>query len=80
MGHVVLYCIAMVWKTSDLGLIGKTFNKLTILEPTESHGGKQYFWCRCECGVELEICGTLVKKRQEEVMQCLPETNRYKDN
>jgi hypothetical protein len=38
-----------------LDITGKKFGKLTAISKAPSRGGKTYWLCRCDCGVEKEI-------------------------
>ena len=50
-------------KTIDL--TGQRFDKLTVLRKSERKGKNSYWICRCDCGVEKEICTTALKRGQK---------------
>lgn len=48
-----------------IDLKGKRFGKLTVLHKSDRKGKNSYWLCRCDCGVEKEICATALRRGQK---------------
>lgn len=49
----------------NIDLTGKKYGKLTVLRKSDKKGKNSYWICRCDCGVEKEICATALKHGQK---------------
>ena len=47
-----------------IDLTGQRFGKLIVLKKADRKGKNSYWICRCDCGVEKEICATALKHGQ----------------
>lgn len=48
-----------------IDLTGQRFGKLTVLKKADRKGKNSYWICRCDCGVEKEICATALRNGQK---------------
>lgn len=65
----------------EINLIGKKFNRLTVIEYDHSAKGHKYYKCQCECGNihivngtniktgKVKSCGCLLKEKREKVKE-----------
>jgi len=55
-------------------LLGKSFGKWTVIAQSESrYGGRAYWNCKCECGIEKEVSGqSLIDGRSTQCTKCSP--------
>lgn len=68
-------------KKKEENLIGKKFNRLTVIEYDHSVKGHKYYKCQCECGNtrvvlssnlkngRVKSCGCLLKEKREKVKE-----------
>lgn len=58
-------------KTS-IDMTGKKFGRLTVLERTGLDGSRRVVWrCRCECGNETNVTGTLLRRGVTKSCGCI---------
>lgn len=77
-------------KTERKNIIGKKFNRLTVLEETETKHKERYYLCKCECGNTTIVrgshltsgatksCGCLVKEKLTNKTHGMSNTRIYK--
>lgn len=54
-----------------IDLTGKRFGDLTVLKYSSTHSNKAIYWlCRCDCGVEKEVCGNTLKDGETKGCGC----------
>lgn len=59
-------------KTSQAGdLTGKKFNRLLVLRRQGSRNKMKTWWCRCDCGNELEAYGSYLVRNRTKSCGCL---------
>lgn len=60
-------------KSQEIVIIGKRFNRLTVVELSETVGNDgTYFWnCRCDCGRMVAIRGTCLRTGHTKSCGCL---------
>jgi hypothetical protein len=62
-----------------LALLGKAFDRLTVMAKAESKGGKTYWHCICKCGREKEVQGAHLTRGAIRSCGCLrDEANRLR--
>lgn len=68
---------AAVSLSSNFGIIGQTFNRLTVLHPRpdRSQCGAVYYECRCQCGRNTRATSTMLKSGKKKSCGCA-----WKDN
>jgi hypothetical protein len=52
-------------------LVGKTFNRLTVISQLENKAGKTRFSCLCDCGKEIEAVGSEIQRGHTRSCGCL---------
>lgn len=57
-------------------LTGKKFTRLSVLYLVEGH--KNLWHCRCECGKEVNVCGSQLENGHDKSCGCLNNENRKK--
>jgi hypothetical protein len=57
-------------------LTGQKFNKLTLISFIELRNHKSYWLCKCDCGKEIALVGTMVVNGYTKSCGCI---NHYKD-
>ena len=59
-------------------LIGKTFNRLTVIKEAPSKNKKTYWICKCECGNIIEVRADQLKSGNTKSCGCLNTEKRSK--
>lgn len=62
----------------DSDMIGKKFNKLTVVSFYKSINGRKYWNCICECGNTSIVCTRNLRSLRTISCGCLIEEHRYK--
>lgn len=65
-------------KKKEENLIGKKFNRLTVIEYDHSAKGHKYYKCQCECGNIHIVNGTNIKTGKVKSCGCLLKEKREK--
>lgn len=54
-----------------LNLIGKVFNRLTVLKEAPIRKQKSFWFCLCKCGNEIVVWGSALTTGQTQSCGCL---------
>jgi hypothetical protein len=60
------------WNNHDIKnrLLGKRFNKLTVLSFLESKDRHTYWLCKCDCGNQIEVMGKQITAKRADIKTC----------
>lgn len=61
-------------------LIGKVFNKLTVLEHAGSKNGYNMWKCKCECGEEVTTRTAALKSGTTKSCGCIKKVNKFRED
>lgn len=55
-----------------INLIGQRFGKLTVIERADTINRQLYWWCQCDCGKIIRVCGNSLKQGKTKTCGCVP--------
>lgn len=55
-----------------IDLVGQRFGKLTVIEKADTIDRQLYWWCQCDCGKIIRVCGNSLKQGKTKTCGCTP--------
>lgn len=55
-----------------IDLVGQRFGKLVVVERADTIDRQLYWWCQCDCGKIIRVCGNNLKQGKTKTCGCTP--------
>lgn len=55
-----------------IDLVGQRFGKLVVIERADTIERQLYWWCQCDCGKIIRVCGNNLKQGKTKTCGCTP--------